>query len=177
VRYPFRIGWANKRLWFVAGLVILGVPACALPAVLMHQSPQLVAEFQTIQPGMTYQEVQAVLVRPHVAGPLAESFGTPNPDSLAELRGEPSFEQKEWGRVDSPSQYEAEWTRTWKVQNRLPLSTAERRRYTVRQWGVANTQSYCFIAVFDENEVLVCRYWTIPAESRLRGWLRRVSGW
>jgi hypothetical protein len=168
---------AKKRFWLVAGLVILGALACALPAVSLRQSPQLVAEFQTIQPGMTYQEVQAVLVRPHVAGPLAESFGTPIPDSLAVLRGQPSFEQEEWGRVDSPSQYEAEWTRTWKGQNRLPLSSAERRRFTVRQWGLANTQSYSFIAVFDDNEVLVCRYWTIPTESRLRGWLRRASGW
>jgi hypothetical protein len=169
--------WTKKWLWFVAGLVILVALACALPAVLMPQSPKLVAEFESIQPGMTYQEVRAVLVRPHVAGPLAESFGTQVPDALAVLRGGPSFEQEEWARVDGPSQYEAEVTRGWKAQNRRPLSSAERRRYTVRQWGVANIQSYSFIAVFDENDVLVCRYWTIPTESRLRGWVRRVSGW
>jgi hypothetical protein len=80
------------------------------------------------------------------------------------------------GRVDGTPQYEPESTRDWKVQNRLPLSTSERRMYTVRQWGVANTQSYSFIAVFDEKGELVCRYWTVPTESHFRGWLRRRFG-
>jgi hypothetical protein len=48
--------------------------------------------------------------------------------------------------------------------------------YTVRQWGVANIGSYSFTGVFDGDDVLVCRYWTTPSESRFRIWLRRTYG-
>jgi hypothetical protein len=168
---------ADRRgLRLAAGLAVVFALACALATVLVPKSPGPVAMFQAIEPGMTYQDVQAGLVQPQVAGPLADSFGTPVKDAQAVPRGEPSFEKQEWGRVDSAFQYEAESSRDWRVQNRLPVSTSERRRYTVRQWGVANTQSYSFIAVFDEKDMLVCRYWTIPTESRFRGWLRRTVG-
>jgi hypothetical protein len=171
-------GTMTKRERAVAGLTFAVALALPLAAVLVLYSPEPdpVATFETIQPGMTYQEVQAVLVHPQVAGPLARSFGTPVNEAQAVLRGAPSFEKQEWGRVDSASQYEAEWSRDWRVQNRLPISTSERQLYTVRQWGVANTQSYSFVAVFDEKDALVCRYWGTPTESRFCGWLRRAFG-
>jgi hypothetical protein len=162
----------GKRPWVIAGLALLA----ALAFALVLRNPNPVAEFEKIQPGMTYQEVQAVLVQPHVASPLARSFGTPVKDAEAVLKGDPSFEKDEWGRVDNPSQYEPEWARVWKKQNGVALSTAERRMYTVRQWGVANTQSYSFIAIFDAKQRVVCRYWTVPTESAVRGWLRKVFG-
>jgi hypothetical protein len=170
------IGTSNHRLRLIAGLATVLALPCALAAVLLFKSPDPVAAFQATEPGMTYQEVQAVLVQPQLAGPLARSFGTPVKEAQAVLRGEPSFEMQEWGRVDSASQYEPESARVWKAQQRLPLSISERRMYTVRQWGVANTQSHAFIAVFDEKGVLVCRYWTVPTESRFGGWLRRTFG-
>jgi hypothetical protein len=166
---------AARRLWFRPVLALLAGPAFML-LVLVIRGPGLVDEFQTIRPGMTYAEVQAVLVQPHVSGPLARSFGTPNSLSAAVLRGEPSFEKQEWGRVDNPSHYELEWARIRNTSNGRPASAAERRRYTVRQWGVANTQSYAFIAVFDDKDVVVCRYWTVPAESRFAGRVRRLFG-
>jgi hypothetical protein len=166
---------AGKRWWFGAAIALLAGPAFVLLGLTVR-GPGLVDAFQTIRPGMTYQEVQNVLVRPRVAGLLARSFGTPNTLSAAVLRGEPSFEKQEWGRVDNPSRYEPEWARIRNTSNGRPASAAERRRYTVRQWGVANTQSYAFIAVFDDNDILVCRYWTIPAESRFAGRVRRLFG-
>jgi hypothetical protein len=166
---------AGKRRWFGAALAILAGPAFVL-LVLMVQGPGLVDELQTIRPGMTYQEVKAVLVRPHVARPLAQSFGTPNKLSAAVLRGEPSFEKQEWGRVDNPSHYEPEWARVGNTYNGRPASVAERRRYTIRHWGVANTQSYAFIVIFDEQDMVVSSYWTVPAESRFQGWLRWMLG-
>jgi hypothetical protein len=165
-------GRSRPRL--VAGLAAVAVLTFALAIVFFPRSPDPVVEFEAIRPGMSYEEVRAVLVRPHVARPLSHSFGSPVKEAEAVLRGEPSLEKREWGRVDGPSRYEAEWAREWKVQNRVPLSTSPRRTYVVRQWGVANVQSYCFIAVFDEEDVLVCRYWTVPTESRFRGWLRRT---
>jgi hypothetical protein len=164
---------ANNHPRYVAGLAIAALFA-TLTTVLVPTHPDPRAAFQTIEPGMSDTEVRAVLVRPHVADTLARSFGSPVKEAQAVLRGDPSFEKREWGRVDSPSVYEAEWAREWKADNRVPLSTADRRMYTVRQWGVANTQSYSFIGIFDEDDVLVCRYWNVPSESRFRGWLRRT---
>jgi hypothetical protein len=168
---------ADRRgIRLVAGLAVVLALACALATVLVPKSPNPVAVLGALVPGMTYQDVQAVLLQPEVAGPLASSFGSPVKEAQAVLRGEPSFEKQEWGRVDSALQYEAEWARDWKVQNPLPVSTSERRKCTVRQWGVGNTQSYSFTAVFDEKDMLICRYWTVPSESRFRGWIRRTFG-
>jgi hypothetical protein len=169
---PSRVRTTSTRLRLVAGLAL----ACALAAIFTPASADPVVVFQTIQPGMTYQEVRTVLAEPEVAQPRARSFGTPVKEAQAALRGEPSFEMQEWGRVDSAWEYEPERLRPWRAQNRLPLSTAERGMYTVRQWGVGNTQSYSFIAIFDEQAVLVCRYWTVPTESRFRGWIWRTFG-
>jgi len=165
---------ARNRPRVVACLAMAVALTWVLAAVFFPRSPDPVVGFQAIQPGMTYEEVKAVLAQPHLARPLACSFGTPVKEAEAVLRGEPSFEKREWGRVDGPSQYEAEWAREWRAENRLPLSTSARRTYVVRQWGVANTQSYSFVAVFDEEDVLVCRYWTVPTQSRFHGWLRRT---
>jgi hypothetical protein len=167
----------SQPLCLFAVVCFLVAPAIVVPVVVVVQRPDPVSDFRTIQPGMKSKEVQAVLVRPHVAYPLAWSFGTPTAGSEAVLRGEPSFIKREWGRVDDPFQYEPEWARSLKAHTGQPLSSAELQMVTMRQWGVANTQSYSFIAVFDENDVLVCRYWTTPTESRFRGWLRRVVGW
>ena len=106
--FPSGCHLANKRLWFGAGLALLVALAWVLSFVLVPRNADPVAAFQTIQPGMTYQEVRTVLVQPHVAGPLARSFGTPNPLSEAVWRGEPSFEEQEWGWVNNPTNYEAE---------------------------------------------------------------------
>jgi hypothetical protein len=175
MQHPSAMSAAGKRLWTSAFLACV-VLTFLLAFVLVPQRRDPTAEFQAIKPGMTYQQVQAVLAQPHVAGPLARSFGTPVKESLPVLQGDPSFEKQEWGRVDGPAQYEPEWARVWRTQNRVPLSTAERRLYTVRQWGVGNTQSYCFIAIFDESGVLVCRYWSVPTESQFGVLLRRNFG-
>jgi hypothetical protein len=168
---------AGKRYWLGASLAGALVLTLALAAALALHRPNPTATFQTTQPGMTYKDVKAALTRRDVAVELARSFGTPVPEAQAALRGEPSFEKQEWGRVDDAWQYESEPSRAWKADHRLPLSTSERCRYTVRQWGIANTQSYAFIAVFDADDVLVCRYWTVPSESRFRGWVRNALGW
>jgi hypothetical protein len=171
-----RHGNDSNRRWIVAGVVVVLALTGALTAVFIPRNPDPVAAFETIRPGMTYEEVRAVLVQRHVAVPLARSFGTPVDDAYAVLRGDPSSEKLEWGRVDGPTAYEAEWAREWRANNRVPLSTAPRQQYVVRQWGVANTQSYSFVAIFDEHDVVVCRYWTVPTESRMQGWLRRRFG-
>jgi hypothetical protein len=170
------INAATPRQRFHAGLAMAIALTSALVLIFVPRSPDTARALQTIQPGMSYQEARAILLQPHLAGPLAESFTSPVKEAQAVLRGDPSFEKQEWGRVDNSSQYEPEWARAWKKQNGLALSTAERRMYTVLQWGIANTQSYSFIAIFDENEVLVGRYVTVPSESKFRGWLRRLLG-
>lgn len=57
-------------------LTIAVALALPLPAVLILQRPAAnpITTFQTIQPGITYREVQAVLAQPQVASPLADSF-------------------------------------------------------------------------------------------------------
>jgi hypothetical protein len=125
---------------------------------------------------MEYKEVKYLLAQPDVAALLAKSFGSPIKEAEAVLNGQPSFERCEWGRVNGSWDFEPETVRDWRVHNGIPLSTAERRQYTVRQWGVVNTQSYSFIAVFDENDVLVCRWLSVPSETWIRGWIRNKLG-
>jgi hypothetical protein len=170
-------GSSDKRIWLIASLAALSVLGSGLVLVKLHHMRSPVTAFETIRPGMTYQEVRAVLAQRHVAVALASSFGTPNKDSAAVLHGNPSFESREWGRVDGPFQYEPQWARPERSRLGLPLSAGKLRMYTTRQWGVANTQSYSFTAVFDEEDILQCHFWNTPSESWLRGRVRVVFGW
>jgi hypothetical protein len=167
-----RLVWSavRKHRWWILGLsAVTGVVLVCIFA-LEPTNPEPI--LKTIQPGMTYHEVRAILSQPAVAVPLAQSFGGPVKEAQAVVDGQPSFERREWGRVDGSWEYEPESCRTWRTQNGVPLSTAERREYTVRQWGVCNTRSYSFIAVFDDKEVLVCRWVSVPSESWLHAWIR-----
>jgi hypothetical protein len=185
---PMNAAWCRPRLLkemrdvvasddrSVKVLVFARVLTVTFAAVVSLHHSDPAAAFQRIRPGMTYQEVKAVLAQWHVAIPLARSFCTPIKQEWPELRGEPSFEKREWGRVDSDCLYEPDCARDWRVKNRVPLSKAARRKYTVRQWGVGNTASYTFIGVFDETDVLVCRSWGAPTESSFRRWSRWIFG-
>lgn len=81
----------SRRSWIVAGLALTAAVVLAIAAIFSLREPEPVATLQTIHPGMTYEKVKDLLTQPHVAGPLAQSFGSPVKESQAVLRGEPSF--------------------------------------------------------------------------------------
>jgi hypothetical protein len=58
----------SQRPWFVAGLVFVIALTLALAVLPVLSRPDPAATFQTIQPGMSYNEVKAVLSQRHVAG-------------------------------------------------------------------------------------------------------------
>ena len=64
---------ARKRLGFLAAVAVVAALPFVLPAVLGHRSSNPVGAFRTIQPGMTYREVQSILAQPHVTAPLSQA--------------------------------------------------------------------------------------------------------